>query len=122
MSASASGLASEVYSLDPLSFARAGIPGLTLRAGWLYRDRAESWGVERETEYLARRFHRPSDAVNQETRYDGLYEQVRVAVRLVWALATASTYPKWKPEAEFRAAGERLELRRLRSTPRRPVR
>lgn len=122
MSASASGLASEAYSLDPMSFARAGIPGLTLRAGWLYRDRAESWGVERETEYLARRFHRPSDAVNQETRYDGLYEQVRVAVRLVWALATASTYPKWKPEAEFRAAGERLELRRLRSTPRRPVR
>jgi Zn-dependent M28 family amino/carboxypeptidase len=117
VTAPAPGSVAEVYHLDPLPFAMAGIPGLTLRAGLSYRDRVESWGAEREAEYLANRFHRPSDAVEQETLYDGLPEQVRVAVRLIWALATADTYPKWKPDAEFRAAGERLELRRLRAAP-----
>jgi Zn-dependent M28 family amino/carboxypeptidase len=107
----------ELYRLDALPFAMAGIPGLTLRAGFSYRDRAASWGAAQEADYLANRYHRPSDAVGQETRYDGLHEQVRVAVRLVWALAMADTYPKWMPDAEFRSAGERLELRRLRAVP-----
>ncbi len=113
--------ATEAYALDPLSFAKSGIPGLTLRAGLVFRGRPESWGADREAEYLSNRFHRPSDAVDQETRYDGLREQVRVALRLVWTLATGTGFPKWKPDAEFRAAGERLELRRLRATQRRPV-
>jgi len=111
------GAVAEVYHLDPLPFAIAGIPGLTLRAGYSYRDRAESWGAEREADYLANRFHHPSDAVEQETRYDGLHDQVQMAIRLVWGLAMADSYPKWKPDAEFRAAGDRLELRRLRAAP-----
>ena len=111
------GTLAEVYRLDPLPFAIAGIPGLTLRAGFSYRDRVESWGAEREADYRANRLHRPSDDLEQETRYDGLHQQVRLAVRLLWALATADTYPKWKPDAEFRAAGERLDLRRLRAAP-----
>jgi Zn-dependent M28 family amino/carboxypeptidase len=107
----------EIYDLDPFPFAMTGIPGLTLRAGTAYRGRAASWAAEQEAEFLANRFHRPSDAVDRETRYDGVLDQVRVAIRLIWTLATADTYPKWKPDAEFRAAGDRLELRRLRSAP-----
>lgn len=98
----------DLYHTELLSFARAGVPVLLLRAGPTYVDRDPGWGPEQVRAYLSERYHRPLDGVRSDFDFRGLLQQTRFLTRLAWSLAEAADYPDWRADAEFRAAGQLL--------------
>jgi len=89
------------YRSDHFPFARAGVPALSFKSGLDFVDRPQDWGKEQEDEYNTHRYHQPSDEYSPSFRYDGMAQQVRVAVRLAVAVANAPQLPRWLPTSEF---------------------
>jgi len=89
------------YRSDHFPFARAGVPALSFKSGLDFVDRPQGWGKEQEDEYNTHRYHQPSDEYLPSFRYDGMAQQVRVAVRVAVAVANAPQLPRWLPSSEF---------------------
>ncbi len=75
-------------------------------------NRPPDWGRTEAEEYLANRYHQPSDEYDPDFRYEGLLQQIAVMTRLAWTLAGNLAFPVWKEDSEFRQAGERLQAGR----------
>jgi Zn-dependent M28 family amino/carboxypeptidase len=89
------------FRSDHFPFARAGVPALSFKAGARFVGRAATWGEEEEQRYNTERYHQPSDQYEPAFRYDGMVQQVRVAVRVALAIANAAEMPRWLPTSEF---------------------
>jgi Zn-dependent M28 family amino/carboxypeptidase len=89
------------FRSDHFPFARAGVPALSFKAGARFVGRAATWGEEEEQRYNTERYHQPSDEFDPAFRYDGMVQQVRVAVRVALAVANAPSMPRWLPTSEF---------------------
>ena len=90
------------YRSDHFPLARAGIPALSFKSGLDYVGRPPAWGREQDALWTQTRYHQPSDEYTGSFRFDGMAQQVRVAVRVARAVADASSLPQWLPAAEFR--------------------
>ncbi len=89
------------YRSDHFPFARAGVPALSFKSGLDFVDRPQDWGKQQEDEYNTHRYHQPSDEYSPTFRYDGMAQQLRVAVRVAVAVANALQLPRWLPASEF---------------------
>ncbi len=89
------------YRSDHFPFARAGVPALSFKSGLDFVSRPEGWGKQQEEEYNTHRYHQPSDEYSHSFRYEGMAQQVRVAVRVAVAVANAPQLPQWLPSSEF---------------------
>jgi len=74
---------------------------LSFKSGLDFVNRPEGWGKEQEEEYNTHRYHQPSDEYSAGFRYEGMAQQVRVAVRVAVAVANAPQLPQWSPSSEF---------------------
>ncbi len=97
------------YRSDQFSFARVGVPAIWFKAGTAYRGQAEGWGEEVQQRWIEERYHRPSDELTPEWRFDGLVEDARLAFLLGWRVAEEDAEPAWYPEDEFARLRERGE-------------
>jgi Zn-dependent M28 family amino/carboxypeptidase len=100
------------FNSDHFPFARAGVPVLSLGIGRDFVNRPPDWGRTEAEEYLANRYHQPSDEYDPDFRYEGLLQQIAVMTRLAWTLAGNLAFPVWNENSEFRQAGERLQAGR----------
>jgi Zn-dependent M28 family amino/carboxypeptidase len=94
------------FRSDHFPFAKAGVPGLSLQSGTSYVGKPPGYGRERKDEYIAERYHQPSDELLPWFSYDGAAQQLRVIVRTAVAVASAPSQPTWNEQSEFRGAGE----------------
>ncbi|HTS88552.1 MAG TPA: M20/M25/M40 family metallo-hydrolase [Gemmatimonadales bacterium] len=94
------------FRSDHFSFARAGVPALSLERGEDFIGRPTGWGKEQQQVYTQQRYHQPQDELLPWFTMDGAIQQVRVILRTAYAVAIAPTQPAWNPNSEFRAAGE----------------
>jgi Zn-dependent M28 family amino/carboxypeptidase len=99
------------FRSDHFSLARMGIPGTSIETGSDFVGRPAGWGKEQHDEYVAKRYHQPSDEILPWFTYDGALQQLRVTVRTAVLVAEAPSQPVWSKTSEFREAGEK----RLRS-------
>ena len=90
------------FRSDHFPFVRAGVPALSLKSGLLFVGRSATWGKEQEDLYNEKRYHQPDDEYSESFRYDGMVQQVRVALRVALAVANGTTLPDWLPTAEFK--------------------
>jgi Zn-dependent M28 family amino/carboxypeptidase len=95
------------FRSDHFPFARAGVPGTSLENGESYVGQPAGYGEKKKDEYVAERYHQPSDEVLPSFTYDGAAQQLRVIVRTAVAVANAPGQPAWNKTSEFREAGER---------------
>jgi Zn-dependent M28 family amino/carboxypeptidase len=95
------------FRSDHFPLARAGLPGLSLESGLTYVGKPANYGKEQRDEYVAQRYHQPSDEVLAWFTYDGAAQQLRVIVRTAVAVANAPAQPVWNKTSEFREAGEK---------------
>ena len=95
------------FRSDHFPLARAGVPGLSLQAGTAFVGKPANYAKEKKEEYIAERYHQPSDEVLPWFTYDGAAQQLRVIVRTAVAVANAAQLPSWNKSSEFREAGER---------------
>jgi Zn-dependent M28 family amino/carboxypeptidase len=95
------------YRSDHFSFARVGIPSVTIGAGTDFVGKPAGWGKAHEEEYVAKHYHQPSDEYDPKWPLTGTAQIASIAYRLGTQLANASTVPAWNADAEFRAIREK---------------
>jgi Zn-dependent M28 family amino/carboxypeptidase len=94
------------FRSDHFSFARAGVPALSLESGGDFVGRPRDWGAQQQAEYTATRYHQPQDEIQTWFSMAGVMQQIRVILRTALAVADGATQPRWSAGSEFRAAGE----------------
>ncbi len=92
------------YRSDQFSFARVGVPAIWFKSGNDFIERPAGAGEQIYAEWIASRYHQPSDEVEKDWIFDGLVEDARLAFALGFEVADAVEMPRWYPGDEFEAA------------------
>ena len=90
------------YRSDHFSFAKQGVPSLSLNLGIDYLDRPEGWGLKAREEYTRRHYHKPSDQYDPAWDLSGLVQDLELLLQVGYRVANQDRYPTWKPTSEFR--------------------
>ena len=94
------------YRMDHFSFARAGIPSVSIHAGTDFVGKPVGWGKAHEEEYVAKHYHQPSDEYDPKWPLTGIAQIADIVYRFGTRLANSSTVPTWNANAEFRTVRE----------------
>ena len=92
------------YRSDHFSFAKAGIPAVSIGAGTNFVGRPREWGRQQQDEYTANRYHQPSDEYRPDFDLSGAVQLSEIVLGFGRLIANAPTEPSWNADAEFRAA------------------
>ena len=90
------------YRSDHFSIAKVGIPAVSIKQGIEYEGRTKAWGEQWEQDYLAHRYHQPSDEYRADFDLRGAVQLADLITRFGARLANAPGLPQWAPDAEFR--------------------
>ncbi|MDB4948476.1 MAG: peptidase [Gemmatimonadetes bacterium] len=94
------------YRSDHFSFARAGVPSVSVGAGTDFEGRPAGWGEAQDEDYTAHHYHQPSDEYRADFDLAGAAQLAQLVMDFGTQLANAPTLPTWNADAEFRAARE----------------
>jgi len=92
------------YRSDQFSFAKVGVPCVSIDSGVDYVGRPSEFAKQQVDEYINRHYHQPSDELREDWNYDGALQQGEFLLRLTLRLADASGIPAWNPADEFATA------------------
>jgi Zn-dependent M28 family amino/carboxypeptidase len=95
--------AGHFYRSDHFSFAKVGIPAVSIGPGVDYVGRPAGWGQQQANDYTAHRYHQPSDEYRSDFDLTGAAQLGEIVYRFGMALANANTVPTWNADAEFKA-------------------
>ena len=90
------------YRSDHFSFAKVGVPSVSIGAGNDYVGRPKGWGEEQGEDFTAHRYHQPSDAYRPDFDLTGAVQLSEIVLGFGRWLANAATVPSWNADAEFR--------------------
>ena len=96
--------AGHFYRSDHFSLARVGIPSFSINEGMKFKGHPESWGLEKEREYVEKHYHQPSDEYHPEMDFVGDSAMARFGFALGWEAASAQKLIGWQHGDEFEAA------------------
>ena len=91
------------YRADHFSFAKAGVPGISLIHGRDLVKGGRAAGDAFNAEYNAHRYHQPADEWSPAMDLTGQAADVELAYELGADLANSKAWPQWKPNSEFKA-------------------
>ena len=91
------------YRSDHFSFAKAGIPSVSIAAGTDYLGKPAGWGAQQMEDYTAHRYHQPSDEYRPDFDLSGAVQLSEIVLGFGRLLANVVTVPAWNADAEFRA-------------------
>ena len=94
------------YRSDHLSFARAGVPAVTVDAGTEVLGKPPGWGRDRQREWEAAHYHQPTDDLTGWD-FSGAIEDAQLLFLLGAKVADAPLAPSWRPGDEFEAARQK---------------
>jgi Zn-dependent M28 family amino/carboxypeptidase len=101
--------AGHYFRSDHFSFARAGVPAFSIDEGDKYRGHDREWGTQQADDYVAHRYHQPSDQYRPEMDFRGDAVMARFGIALGWEAAGQPSLVEWNEGDEFahvRAAGQ----------------
>ena len=93
--------AGHYYRSDHFSFARAGVPAFSIDEGDKYQGHDRQWGAQQSQDYVAHRYHQPSDEYRPDMDFRGDAVMARFGIALGWQAANQPTLIGWKPGDEF---------------------
>lgn len=95
------------FRSDHFNFAKIGVPALYFSNGIDHLENGKEYGKGLEDEYVQKYYHKPSDEyVPSRWNLDGAVDDVQLLYEVGKNLANSDTWPKWKPNSEFRAIRE----------------
>jgi Zn-dependent M28 family amino/carboxypeptidase len=92
------------YRSDHFSFAKVGVPCLSVDGGIDYIGKPADFAKTQIEEFIARHYHQPSDELSDDWDYSGAIQQAEFVIRLVKRIGDASGMPRWNAGDEFEAA------------------
>jgi Zn-dependent M28 family amino/carboxypeptidase len=109
--------AGHFYRSDHFSFAKVGVPALSVGEG----DDLVKGGVARgeavESDYTAHHYHQPSDEWHADWDWNGVAEDAELVHQVGLRLANSREWPNWSPDSEFRAARDQTSAERSGAAP-----
>jgi len=96
--------AGHYYRSDHFSMARVGVPAFSINEGTLYAGHDAAWGMAKEDDYVAHRYHNFSDNYTPDMDFTGDAKLARFGLELGWEAITAPATVSWKPGDEFEPA------------------
>jgi Zn-dependent M28 family amino/carboxypeptidase len=95
--------AGHFYRSDHFSFAKVGIPSVSIGGGVDYVGHPGEWGLQQAEDYTAHRYHQPSDEYRPDFDLSGAAQLSEIVYRLGTTIGNADTVPTWNADAEFKA-------------------
>jgi Zn-dependent M28 family amino/carboxypeptidase len=95
------------FQSDNFSFAKVGVPALYEKAGLDDTARGPVWGRARLDDYLAHRYHQPSDQYSPDWDVRGALDDLRLYYEVGNRVAHSGRFPRWYPNSEFRVSRDR---------------
>lgn len=92
------------YRSDQFSFAKIGVPALYFDTGTDFIGRPAGWGKEKLEEYTEKRYHQPSDQLDDTWNFDGMIDNTLLGFYAGWLISQADELPTWNAGDEFEAA------------------
>ena len=96
--------AGHYYRSDHFSFARVGVPAFSIGQGTTFQDHTPEWGKEQMEDYVAHRYHQPSDEYNASMDFRGNARMAQFGFILGWEASSLPQTVGWQPGDEFEAA------------------
>jgi Zn-dependent M28 family amino/carboxypeptidase len=93
----------EFYRSDQFNFAKIGVPAIYLHAGVLHPGHDAAWGKDVQDAFTKKRYHQPSDELDDTWKMDGAVEDVQLLTTCVLRIADAPAMPAWVAGDEFEA-------------------
>lgn len=95
------------FRSDHFNFAKIGVPALYFSNGIDHFEKGKEYGKALEEEYVQKYYHNPSDEYDPSRwNLEGAVEDVQLLYEVGKNLANSDTWPKWKPNSEFRSIRE----------------
>jgi len=95
--------AGHFYRSDHFSFAKAGIPAVSIGGGVDYVGRPAGWGLQQAEDYTAHHYHQPSDEYRPDFDLRGAAELSEIVYKLGITIGNSDSVPTWNADAEFKA-------------------
>jgi Zn-dependent M28 family amino/carboxypeptidase len=96
--------AGHYYRSDHFSMARVGVPAFSINEGPLFKGHNLAWGEEKERDYVAHRYHQPSDEYKPDMDFTGDARMAQFGFVLGWHVAAQHELAGWQPGDEFEKA------------------
>jgi len=96
--------AGHYYRSDHFSMARVGVPSFSINQGPLFKGHDLAWGEEKERDYVAHRYHQPSDEYRENMDFTGDAKMAKFGFALGWQIAGQTELAGWQPGDEFEKA------------------
>jgi Zn-dependent M28 family amino/carboxypeptidase len=96
--------AGHYYRSDHFSMARVGVPAFSIGEGTLFKGHDAAWGLAKEDDYTAHRYHNFSDNYTPDMDFTGDAKLARFGMELGWQALTAFAPASWQPNDEFAPA------------------
>jgi Zn-dependent M28 family amino/carboxypeptidase len=94
--------AGSYFRSDHFSFAKVGVPSITIDGGIDDVNKGKEYGKKMQDDYTAKRYHRPADQYDATWNLDGGMEDVELIFQIGKRLAFETSFPKWKEGSEFK--------------------
>ena len=96
--------AGHYYRSDHFSLARVGVPAFSVNEGPLFKGHDLAWGEEKERDYVAHRYHQPSDEYKPDMDFTADAKLAKFGLALGWQVADQPNLAGWQPGDEFEKA------------------
>jgi Zn-dependent M28 family amino/carboxypeptidase len=96
--------AGHYYRSDHFSLARVGIPAFSVNEGALFKGHDLAWGEEKERDYVAHRYHQPSDEYRADMDFNADAKLAKFGLVLGWEAANQPDLAGWEQGDEFEKA------------------
>ncbi len=90
------------YRSDHFSFAKAGVPAVSIGPGTDYVGRPAGWGKAQDEAYTAKHYHQPSDEYRPNFDLSGAVQLSQLVFDFAHSLANSTAWPTWNADAEFK--------------------
>ena len=101
------------YRSDHFNFAKKGVPALYTKLGTDDREHGRAYGQQQQEDYVAKRYHQPSDEYSKDLDLSGSFEDLELMYRVGERVAGEKSWPEWYKNSEFRAVREAERQRAL---------
>jgi Zn-dependent M28 family amino/carboxypeptidase len=91
------------YRSDQFNFAKRGVPALYTKLGIDDREHGAEWGQKQQDEFIAQRYHKPSDEYDPAADFRGSLQDLELFFAVGYRLSREKSWPNWFDDNEFRA-------------------
>jgi len=96
------------FRSDHFNFARVGVPALYAKGGNDLVEGGVEAGMAAANDFTTNRYHKTGDEFDPAWNLEGTVQDIDALYEVGRRIAAGDSWPQWKPESEFKAAGDAL--------------